>query len=678
MPLYTAVRRAVAAADALAGLGSQHLRRAVLPEQREPVVHGRHRTMWDGFGRSVNTYFVQLEEQVGADKAVAMAQRLGITFRAAERPAAGQGRGRLGVVHPRRRRHDPARPGQGVRDGGGGGRALRAAAGDLDHRRRPARRSPAWPTRTAGRVISPDDRAGRRPTRRAARSASSPRSGGATAGPRPRSAGSSGRPVAGKTGARRATSPRRSSAFTPQVAAAGIAADPADPTNAVGSGVSKSVNAAVAHTIAVAVQGLPVQDFTPPSVETAFGPGGIVPVPQDTNAGRRRSGGGGNGGGNNGGGGKTAAAAAAATAAVAAAAAAASGGGGPAAAAVPTAAADQTGGGADQRRRPAPTGGATQTGGATTAAPPPTHGGGTGGTGGGPGNGDERRRRRSAHGGGAANRRRLPATADRRRTGAGEARVGRRRATGVSGWRGRGPAAARRGRAGGRRACRRSRQRDRGGRVGRRRARSARRRRRPRAAAGRSAPARAAARSVPVERGQRAATAAPPPEPNSSTRAAVGLLQPRHVLDHADDLLVGLQRDRPGPLGHLLRRPAAASSPRAARPTAPAGPPRSRCRRCPAAGPSAARPGRPSRRRRGTAAARGAASARATPPAVLPGREHADRDHPHAVGLRRQDHLLDLGRPAGDAQHPRHAVPVDVGVDDADRPAPVGQRRPRG
>ncbi|WP_432994592.1 penicillin-binding transpeptidase domain-containing protein [Dactylosporangium sp. CA-233914] len=39
------------------------------------------RTMWDAFGHAVVTYFVALEERIGADKAVAMAQRLGITFR---------------------------------------------------------------------------------------------------------------------------------------------------------------------------------------------------------------------------------------------------------------------------------------------------------------------------------------------------------------------------------------------------------------------------------------------------------------------------------------------------------------------------------------------------------------------------------------------------------------------
>ncbi|THV27702.1 transglycosylase domain-containing protein [Glycomyces paridis] len=40
--------------------------------------------MWTGFGESVNTYFVQLAERVGVDHVIAMAQRLGIQFRAAE------------------------------------------------------------------------------------------------------------------------------------------------------------------------------------------------------------------------------------------------------------------------------------------------------------------------------------------------------------------------------------------------------------------------------------------------------------------------------------------------------------------------------------------------------------------------------------------------------------------
>ncbi|MEU4214548.1 transglycosylase domain-containing protein [Actinoplanes sp. NPDC026623] len=38
--------------------------------------------MWTGFGSSVNTYFVPLEERVGADKVVDVAERFGIQFRA--------------------------------------------------------------------------------------------------------------------------------------------------------------------------------------------------------------------------------------------------------------------------------------------------------------------------------------------------------------------------------------------------------------------------------------------------------------------------------------------------------------------------------------------------------------------------------------------------------------------
>jgi membrane peptidoglycan carboxypeptidase len=40
--------------------------------------------MWTGFGESVNTYFVQLAERVGVEKAINVAERLGIKFRSQE------------------------------------------------------------------------------------------------------------------------------------------------------------------------------------------------------------------------------------------------------------------------------------------------------------------------------------------------------------------------------------------------------------------------------------------------------------------------------------------------------------------------------------------------------------------------------------------------------------------
>jgi len=50
------------------------------PRNADPSMNGS-RNMWTGFGLSVNTYFVPLLEKVGAEKAIEVAQRLGIKFR---------------------------------------------------------------------------------------------------------------------------------------------------------------------------------------------------------------------------------------------------------------------------------------------------------------------------------------------------------------------------------------------------------------------------------------------------------------------------------------------------------------------------------------------------------------------------------------------------------------------
>ena len=54
------------------------------PRNSNPGWMNGPRTMWTGFGRSVNTFFVKLQEMVGADKAVDVAKRLGIKFRSEE------------------------------------------------------------------------------------------------------------------------------------------------------------------------------------------------------------------------------------------------------------------------------------------------------------------------------------------------------------------------------------------------------------------------------------------------------------------------------------------------------------------------------------------------------------------------------------------------------------------
>jgi membrane peptidoglycan carboxypeptidase len=80
-----------------------------------------------------------------------------------------------------------------------------------------------------------------------------------------------GRPVAGKTGSSESNATETFVGFTPQLAAAAIAANPDDPRDHVGSAVSAQVNAAVARTMAAALQGEAYQDFQPPSRQLAFG-----------------------------------------------------------------------------------------------------------------------------------------------------------------------------------------------------------------------------------------------------------------------------------------------------------------------------------------------------------------------------------------------------------------------
>ncbi len=51
------------------------------PVNANPSYMNGPRNMWGGFGHSVNTYFVPLQEKIGTSNAVAMAKRLGVQFR---------------------------------------------------------------------------------------------------------------------------------------------------------------------------------------------------------------------------------------------------------------------------------------------------------------------------------------------------------------------------------------------------------------------------------------------------------------------------------------------------------------------------------------------------------------------------------------------------------------------
>ncbi|MEV1333574.1 transglycosylase domain-containing protein [Micromonospora costi] len=241
------------------------------PANANPEWMDGYRMMWDGFGRSVNTYFVWLAEQVGQDKVVEMAQRLGITFRAdadaefARNDAADWGSFTLGV----------------------------AATTPLDLANAYATVAsegmyctplPVVSVKNAkGETVPVSDPSCKRVldtdvARAATDAARCPVGQQSAYGQCNGGTATSvtqildGRPVAGKTGSSEENATETFVGYTPQVAVAGIAANPDDPTDSVGSAVQAKVIDAVARVIATAVDGMPEKGFTAPSRELAGDP----------------------------------------------------------------------------------------------------------------------------------------------------------------------------------------------------------------------------------------------------------------------------------------------------------------------------------------------------------------------------------------------------------------------
>ena len=65
-------------------LGACPDRKRWCPVNASPGYMNGPRNMWTGFGRSVNTYFIPLQEKVGADNVIKMAQKLGVHFRSSK------------------------------------------------------------------------------------------------------------------------------------------------------------------------------------------------------------------------------------------------------------------------------------------------------------------------------------------------------------------------------------------------------------------------------------------------------------------------------------------------------------------------------------------------------------------------------------------------------------------
>ncbi|GGM18558.1 hypothetical protein GCM10012279_41050 [Micromonospora yangpuensis] len=232
-------------------------------------------TMWSGFGKSVNTYFVWLEEQVGADKAVHLAEQLGLRWRtdvdrkhASPENAAKWGAFTLGVsdATPLEManayaaiaadgRYCEAMPVTTINNRDGTPTMYRTASGIGSEVAKPRCRQVV--NADAARAATD---AARCPTGDTPAKGSC---GGWSTADSVR--GTVGRPVAGKTGTTDSTRSAWFVAYTPELAAASFISDPDNPFNAVGDGQSQIPIEAVARTLRDGLKGQPTRQFTPPS-----------------------------------------------------------------------------------------------------------------------------------------------------------------------------------------------------------------------------------------------------------------------------------------------------------------------------------------------------------------------------------------------------------------------------
>mgnify|MGYP001259220520 CR=1 FL=1 len=237
--------------------------------------------MWSGFGKSVNTYFVWLEQQVGAENAVRLAERLGLQWRteidkrqASPANASKWGSFTLGVsdVTPLEManayatvaaegRFCEALPVLSITNPDGTPATYRSSSGmdlRIDQPRCSQELSPdaARAATDAARCPTGDT-----PARGSC--------GGWSTADSVR--GTVGRPVAGKTGTTDSDRAAWFVGFTPELAVASFLSDPDSPMNPVGGGQSNKPIDAVAQFLRDALKDEPVRQFNPPSEEISGG-----------------------------------------------------------------------------------------------------------------------------------------------------------------------------------------------------------------------------------------------------------------------------------------------------------------------------------------------------------------------------------------------------------------------
>ena len=238
------------------------------PKNATKSMTGRQ-TMWSGFGKSVNTYFVQLEQKVGAEKAVRMAERLGLRWRteidrtmASPDKADGWGAFTLGVsdVTPVEMAN-----------------AFATVAADGEYcAPNPAmsiKRPDGSDAMHDGVVVAARrcKQAVEPAVARAATDAARCTTGyGAAKGgcggweTSPMVHAVMKRPVAGKSGTTDGNRTAWFVGYTPQLAAAGFVADPDNPDHAVGTSRATISKFTVAQTLRDALKGQPKKKFSPP------------------------------------------------------------------------------------------------------------------------------------------------------------------------------------------------------------------------------------------------------------------------------------------------------------------------------------------------------------------------------------------------------------------------------
>ncbi len=238
------------------------------PKNSTKSMSGRQ-TMWSAFGKSVNTYFVWLEQKVGAEKVVKMAERLGLKWRtdidrelAAPERARGWGAFTLGVSDA-----TPIEMANVFATLGADGRyceplpvtAIQRPGGrDVMHKG-VAVAAPRCHQAVAPEVARAATDAARCVTGYGAAEGGC---GGWETSPMVHAVMK--RPVAGKSGTTDANKTAWFIGFTPQLAAAAFVADPDNPDNVVGSSRGTISKFTVAETLKDALKGQEKKKFTPP------------------------------------------------------------------------------------------------------------------------------------------------------------------------------------------------------------------------------------------------------------------------------------------------------------------------------------------------------------------------------------------------------------------------------